>query len=79
MKDLQLYGIAKDGELELSMTQLQLRKNFLSSMKADCRVIEILKTETKQKTHQQIKAIFGLAIKMIKEAFDSRGWDSSVI
>jgi len=31
------------------------------------------------KTHQQVKAIFGLALKSIKQEFDDRGWDTSIL
>jgi len=73
------HGIIRDGNFELSLTQLQQRESYLKSLKDDTRVTEIFKVQRKEKTWEQVKTHFGFALQQIVEEMDSRGWDSSII
>ena len=42
-------------------------------------IVVDLKVWRPSKSHQQVKAIFGLALKSIKQEFDDRGWDTSIL
>lgn len=75
---LELHGQAKDGKLVLQQKQYELRREFLLKNE-DKNVVEILKKEVKQRTYEQLKAHFGLALQTIVDIFDERGWDSSFI
>lgn len=57
----------------------QLRKRYLSNLKAGTNVIETIKVVRRGKTHKQCKAIFGLAFAVIVKIFEDNGWDSSII
>lgn len=76
---MEFHGTIRNGQIQLPDVQSELRDGFLSSLKDGQLVkLTIVKTDT-SKTHQQIKAIFGLAMARICDEFDDRGWDSSVI
>ena len=76
---MKFYGIINQGKLTLMPLLKRQRQNYLSSLKDDTRVIEEIKRDTKSKTHQQIKTIWGLALATVKAEFDDRGWDTSVL
>lgn len=75
----EFHGIAKKGNLELSLTQLKQREAYLSSLKDDTRVIETLRKEGKSKSWEQVKCHWGLVISTILSEFDSNGWDCSIL
>jgi hypothetical protein len=72
-------GTIKDGRFELELPQFRLREKYLKSLKDGTEVVETFKKKVKSKSWSQVKAHFGLALKLIVTAFDDRGWDSSEI
>ena len=75
----EFHGIARDGNLELPITQLKLRESYLSSLKDGTRGIETLRKEGKQKTLEQVKTHWGLVVSTILLEFDNYGWDCSIL
>ncbi len=69
----------QNGRLTLSDVQERLRRQSLASIKDGTLVRETIVREGRNKTHQQIKTIFGLVIAMIIQSFEDNGWDSSII
>ena len=67
------------GDLEVTGRQAELRRQWLSSQKDGAVVKETLEKETLPKTNQQVKMHWGLAIAMIIEEFNHKGWDSSML
>lgn len=76
---MEFIGTIRIGQIVLSDVQNELKERFLCSLK-DGQLIKltITKTDT-SKTHQQIKAIFGLAMARVCDEFEDRGWDASVL
>ena len=52
-----------------------LRSGVLSSLKPGTAVKETLKRSLPNKTHQQVKMLWGLMIATLKQEFDERGYD----
>ena len=52
--------------------------SFVSTAKDGC-YVETLQLAKKPKSEQQVRAIFGLAIKTIVTTFDDNGWDTSYL
>jgi len=75
---LELHGQSKDGKFVMSKAQYALKQDFLRKNEGK-NVVEILKKEVKQRSYEQLKAHFGLALQNIVDTFDERGWDSSFI
>lgn len=74
------FHFVKQGKiLTLSGAQRLLREQYITRLKEGTVVRETLTKTTVNKTHAQIKAIFGLAISFVIERFEEWGWDSSVI
>jgi len=69
------YGIIQNGKLTLPTIQKELRRQFLASLKDGARVKETLTRESLTKTHQQVKAYFGLVVEMIRQKFIEMGVD----
>ena len=76
---MEFHYIKQDGRLTLSTTQREQRERFISSLKEGVLIRETLQKAEVSKTHAQIKAIFGLAMALILDEFENRGWDSSII
>ena len=76
---MKVVATIQDGHLRLTPAQHELRQRFLSNLPNGSQITEELKRVTKSKTHQQVKAIFGLAMATIKQEFDDRGWDNSIL
>lgn len=72
-------GKIQDGRLTLPNVQRESRKLFLSSMPSGTLIKETIVKISPNKTHKQIKTIFGLVLTMIVEEFNNNGWDSSMI
>ena len=72
------YFTVQDGDVVLPKLQEESRKLYLASMEGK-QGVETLKLWRPQKSHNQVKAIFGLALKTIKREFDDRGWDTSFL
>lgn len=72
---MEFHYIVKDGELTLSDTQQELRDRFLASLKDGTFIKETLTREGRAKTHQQVKAHFGLVIEMMRQRFEDMGVD----
>lgn len=68
-------AIVRDGILCFPEAQLQLRTQWLTTLKADARVEEKLKKVGRSKSHQQVKCHWGLVVGMIKQKFDDDGVD----
>ena len=56
-----------------------LRDSMLQSCKPGTVVREKLTPSRPSKSHQQIKALWGLVIEMVKREFDDRGWDLNML
>jgi len=76
---MKFVGNISQGRLTLSVSQNALRKNYLQNLKDGTQISEEIKPIRKGKTHQQVKAIFGLALATVKAEFDDRGWDTSFL
>jgi len=72
------YPTAQSGELVLPPMLQESRRLYLISIDGRS-LVEDLKLWRPQKSHQQVKALFGLAMKMLKTTFDDNGWDTSVL
>lgn len=76
MKQLESHGQGMDGELQLPLPQLALRKQYLASMEGKP-VTEILKKTVKSKTNRQVRTHFGLLIKTVIIKANDEGIDTS--
>jgi galactokinase len=76
MKQLESYGQGMDGELVLTLPQLESRKQYLVSMEGKG-VTEILKKTVKSKTNKQVRTHFGLLIKTIIVKTNDEAIDTS--
>jgi hypothetical protein len=76
---MEVYHIKQGGKLTLTAAQSELRARYIATLKDGTLVKETLTKAEINKTHAQIKAIFGLAITVVLDIFEERGWDSSVI
>lgn len=72
---MEFHGEVTDGKLTLSDTQRELRKRLLASYKNGTRVRETLVKEGRAKTHNQVKAHFGLIVERIRQRFEDMGVD----
>ena len=63
----------QNGQLMLSDTQCALRQRLLASMKNGCRVRETITKEGTAKTHQQVKAHFGLVVETVRQRLIDMG------
>ena len=79
MKKLTTLYTVQQHSLTADVLQTTLRRRFLTSLKDGTRVSETIKVESPEKTWKQVKTIFGHAIARIKQEFDDRGWDTSVL
>ena len=76
---MEFHGTIQDGQLTLSAVQEELRKRWLCSIKDRTLVKEAITRTGYNKTHQQVKTVFGLVIATILQNFEDKGWDSSII
>ena len=75
---IELHGISRHSELWLPNPLAALHRQFLTSSDGKnigCKMWVV----RKHKTQAQLGAIFGLACFVIKEEFDERGWDTSIL
>lgn len=70
--------MVQSGELVLPKQQNVLRESYLCSVEGKY-LVETLKLFRPHKTRQQVKTIFGFVLSRIKEEFDNRGWDTSIL
>lgn len=76
---MEFHGTKQADGIMYPAIQDELFRRYVASMKDGTLVrVAITKSEA-QKTYQQIKAIWGLAIAQILDAFEDRGWDASII
>jgi hypothetical protein len=71
-------GQIVDGKLNFPLMQDELRRQCLTSWEGK-QIVETITIWRPGKSHQQVKAIFGLALSTIKHEFDDRGWDTSML
>jgi len=71
----EFHAEIKDGKLTLSPIQEELKMRLLASYKDGTRIRETLVKEGCAKTHQQVKAHFGLVIERIRQRFEDMGVD----
>ena len=76
---MKYIGTIQNGSIVFNVTQLSMRKRQLHDLKNGTPISEEIKVVRQSKTHQQVKTIFGLAIQRIKQEFDDRGWDNSIL
>ena len=72
------YPTAQSGELVLPPMLQESRRSYLISVDGKS-LVEDLKLWRPRKSHQQVKAIFGLALKLVVAEFNDRGWDTSML
>lgn len=72
---MEFYGTIQESQLILSDVQEQLRMRWLATIKDGTSVRETLTRKAPAKTHQQVKAHFGLAVEMIRKRFEDMGVD----
>lgn len=75
---MQFRGQIQNQELIFPGMQDELWKQRLTTWN-EKQVVLNLNLWRPSKTHQQVKAIFGLAIAFLVREFDDRGWDTSVL
>jgi hypothetical protein len=76
---LTITGIIRDGDIEVSGQQAELRRRWILGQKEGAVIRETLEKQTLPKTYQQCKTHFGLALAMIVESFNDNGWDCSML
>jgi hypothetical protein len=76
---LTIIGIIRDGDIEVSGHQAELRRQWILGQKEGAVIRETLEKQALPKTHQQCKAHFGLALATIVTEFDDNGWDASML
>ncbi len=76
---MDFIATVQTGQIVLSLPQAVSRKHWLSTLKDGTCIKETLTKVTKSKTHQQVKAYFGLALNVILSEFEDRGWDTSIL
>jgi len=76
---LTIFGTKKDKGIQASKDQMMLRQQYMDSLKEGTEVSVTYKTIGQAKTHKQVKTHFGLVIATILEAFNDRGWDTSIL
>ena len=72
---MDLHGIVVKNILTFSPIQMELEKRYLATLKDGTRVKMTLTRESRTKTHQQVKAMFGLAVEMIRQRLIDMGVD----
>lgn len=73
---MELYGTITDShQIALSKDGVEQRKRFLASCKPGTVVRETLVRHHPEKSHQQVKAIWGLLIEETKRGLDEMGFD----
>lgn len=72
---MEFYGTVQQGRLILSDVQKQLRMQWLASIKDATNVRETLTRIAPAKTHQQVKAHFGLVVEMVRQRLIEMGVD----
>jgi hypothetical protein len=63
----ELHGIMDKGVLTFSPIQTELKTRYLVTLKDGVRVKMILTRESRTKTNQQVRVMFGLAVEMIRQ------------
>jgi hypothetical protein len=71
----EFYPTIKNGVLQYSPVQLGMRERWLRSLKDGAKVKEVLTRQCRMKTHQQVKAHFGLVVELIRQRFIDMGID----
>jgi len=72
------YPTAHSGELVLPKPQQESKRSYLLSVD-NKPLVEEIKLWRPKKSWNQVKAIFGLALKIVKTEYDDRGWDTSML
>lgn len=76
---IELHGTIKNGHIELTAVQADLRQRTLANYKDGTRIVEIIKREVHAKSWEQVKMHWSLTVGTIKAAFDDRGVDTSAL
>lgn len=71
----EFHGIIQNGIMTLPVVQAGLRKQYLTSLKNDSKVKEVLTKEGRTKTHQQVRTHFGLVVEIIRQRLEDMGID----
>lgn len=72
---MEFYGHILDGRLALPDHVKAVRTQYLASMPEGAAVCEKLELAKRPKTHQQVKAFFGMIVAAAKQKFDDMGMD----
>jgi hypothetical protein len=67
-----------NGKFRLPPLLAEDRRQYLASRKAGTRATETFAEESKNKSHKQVKTVFGLIVATVKRHCDEHGWDSSM-
>ena len=70
---MKFVGTKQECGMTFSAHQIELRKRYIHSLKNGTQFSDEITPIREAKSHQQIKTIFGLAIMMILDEFESRG------
>lgn len=76
---MKIIATIQDHHIRLTPAQHALRQRYLDTLPNGSQITEEIKRVRQSKTHQQVKTIFGLALATIKNEFDDRGWDNSIL
>jgi len=76
---MEFRAVVQGHKLVYSTIQQSLRARYFAGLKDGVLIKETLVKDSCPKSHQQIKAIFGLIIAKVLQEFEDRGWDSSTI
>ena len=63
----------------MSTVQIEARNQWLANQKEGVEIVDTLQIARHNKTNQQVKTYWGLAMQMAVSEFDSRGYDTSYL
>lgn len=72
---MEFHYIKQDGKLTLSAIQIELRQQYIDSLKNGALIRETLRREGNVKTHKQCKTQFGLVVEMVRQRLIEMGVD----
>jgi hypothetical protein len=76
---MEFVGTVQKGQFQLPPVLNEARRLYLSGIKDGTQITETLIKESPNKSHKQIKTIFGLVVATVKQQCDEHGWDSSTL
>ncbi len=71
-------GVIQHGQFQLPPLLAEDRRNYLASCKDGTQVTETLIKESRNKSHSQVKVVFGLIVATIKQQCEEHGYGSDL-